>query len=530
MSDLLAAVDAVEKIIAVWNKIQDRVQEQKAAEALAADLSDFGIESSRTTLQNDVRIAQRVARDPSTREDTKKDLERQFQRVDKLLRDIEPAIEDVVKNKKLGEMLKYFSASANRKLAERVEKYWAAFRVFDQAVMTADVAARSDPWLIQPGEMKAVGMAPAPVEVGDGISLGRVSYAAPHARESTIADVVWETLHSNDAAWDENDRDMRNLAAALSGALPQWHIPKLIGYEQNRTLKTMRLVFAHPEPSRALYTLSDVYEAAPAMPSLALRTRLCYHLALAVLHADRPRVNVVHKHIRPDNLLLALPASWQGSGPPRTLAIPPDWKHKGNAGGGGGTVDLYLSGWQNSRTTSQTTTYVGESAPYRVIYQHPQRHQPSDGAVVAAKYNIGHDIYSLGACMLELLTWKALVTFDSATETHYLSPGYLEAFKRKGFDASVDASEDADLADLYTRDAGNIQATLIDMAETLVPPSAGDRLARLVCRCLTCLDPVPMYGGSRFHDGDDKNKVSQAFSAEIFSDLNTMLSALEVAA
>ncbi|KAK3295859.1 uncharacterized protein B0H64DRAFT_157549 [Chaetomium fimeti] len=527
---LLTAANAAEIIIEVWSKIEERIEEQEVAEALAADLSEFGITSKRVALQTDVEIAQKVVRDLSAPAERRKDLEVQFQRVYQQLQSIPPAIEKVVKNQNRGVPFKYFHPQANRKLAKIVESYRTSFRDFDQAVIRADAATRGDFYLlIQPGEMKVVGDPPEVSSIGDAISVARVSYTAFGANESGVAKVLWETLASNESTWAENDSDMRVLSAALSGALPHWHIPRLRGYERNKSSKTMRLVFEHPDPTRELCTLSDVYEAAATAPSLTIRVRLCYQLALAVLHAHKPRINVVHKHIRPGNLLLAVPKVWKI----RTgeLVIPQDWRGEMDRAGRAGfpsVVDLFLSGWQNARTTVQATRVIGEGAPHRIMYQHPQRHQTN----TVEKYNIGHDIYSLGVCMLELLTWEPLVSFDETTGGSRLSDAYQAAFCEKEFDTKVEIplDGDVDLAQLFTQDPNEIKETIIEIAKTRLALHAGDRLANLVCRCLTCLDPVPMYGGSRFHDGDNKNQISETFSREIFSDLNKLLDVLEVAA
>ncbi|KAK4039693.1 hypothetical protein C8A01DRAFT_36317 [Parachaetomium inaequale] len=510
MAEILTAVDAVEIIIEVWNKIKERIEDQEVAEAA------------------DVEIAQKVVRDLSAPAARKKDLEIQCRRVYQLLQDIPPAIENVVKNQNRGVPFKYFHPQANKRRAKIVENYRTSFRDFDQAVIRADAATRSDSYLlIQPSDMKVVGYPPEVVQISDGISAARVSYIPPGAKWSSVADVLWETMESSESTWAANDRDMRVLAAALSGALPHWHIPRLKGYERNTSPRTMRLVFEHPDPTRALRTLRDMYDAAPAAPSLTLRVRLCYQLALGVLHAHKPRIGVVHKHIRPDKLLLAVPKTWETE--TGKLAVPPDWRGdvdgKTGRAGSPNVVDLFLSGWQNARTSAQATPHVGESAPHRVIYQHPQRHQ----AGKVEKYNIGHDIYSLGVCMLELLTWEPLISYDEDMGCLRLSDAYRTAFCKKGFDADIDIAEDGEenVAMMFTDDADEIKETLLEVAKTFVAPHAGDRLANLVCRCLTCLDAVPMYGGSRFHEGDDKNHVSETFSQEIFADLNKLLDALE---
>lgn len=45
------------------------------------------------------------------------------------------------------------------------------------------------------------------------------------------------------------------------------------------------------------------------------------------------------------------------------------------------------------------------------MYQHPERQDPA-GSVAEYKYNIGHDIYSLGVCFLEIGLWDSFVVPD----------------------------------------------------------------------------------------------------------------------
>lgn len=217
--------------------------------------------------------------------------------------------------------------------------------------------------------------------------------------------------------------------------------------------------------------------------------------------------------MRPSNLLITVPSNWKD---------------------GIADVDLYLSGWQNARITSRNTAHVGESAAQKVMYQHPQRHETEDGTLVET-YNIGHDIYSLGVCMLELLTWDVLVwairddVSKQPTGEVMLSDAYQTAVRKKEFHSGIEIpqGEDVDLAELYTQDPVEVKQSLVEVAETCIPPKAGDRLANLVCRCLTCLDPTPMYGGSRFHDGTDMNQTSDKFVNEILSQFNKLLEVLE---
>lgn len=128
MTDILTAADAVDKIITVWYQIKRRIEQQQIAEALASDLSEFGLDRRRVALQTDVQNAQKILRDLSAPHERKKDVEDQLQSVYGMLKNLPPAIDEVVKNARRGLLLKHVRASANKDLAEKVEAYHKAFR------------------------------------------------------------------------------------------------------------------------------------------------------------------------------------------------------------------------------------------------------------------------------------------------------------------------------------------------------------------------------------------------------------------
>ena len=62
---------------------------------------------------------------------------------------------------------------------------------------------------------------------------------------------------------------------------------------------------------------------------------------------------------------------------------------------------LFLLGWQFARETQDfCSRQIGEVLLERRIDQQPHRHRE----VAEQDYCMGHDIYSLGVCLIELLT------------------------------------------------------------------------------------------------------------------------------
>lgn len=90
---------------------------------------------------------------------------------------------------------------------------------------------------------------------------------------------------------------------------------------------------------------------------------------------------------------------------------------------------------------------------------------------------MAHDVYSLGVCMMETLTWESLLR---ATEPPTMSKDFIAAFRSLGLlDGALESC---------TMPAVQIQQTLISMCDRLIPVEAGEKIALLVKDFLTCLD------------------------------------------
>jgi len=77
------------------------------------------------------------------------------------------------------------------------------------------------------------------------------------------------------------------------------------------------------------------------------------------------------------------------------------------------------------------------------LYRHPERQGPPD-SMAEAKYNIGHDIYRLGVCLLEIGLWQSFVEY--AEQTPKLSSILVDAknrWKEENEDACQPMTESA---------------------------------------------------------------------------------------
>ncbi|KAK8053251.1 hypothetical protein PG996_012552 [Apiospora saccharicola] len=74
--------------------------------------------------------------------------------------------------------------------------------------------------------------------------------------------------------------------------------------------------------------------------------------------------------------------------------------------------DVYLTNWHLLRDVSGATIMSGGTEWVENMYRHPRR----QGMDVQERCNIGHDIYSLGVCLLEIGLWNLLVRRDPAPD------------------------------------------------------------------------------------------------------------------
>lgn len=82
---------------------------------------------------------------------------------------------------------------------------------------------------------------------------------------------------------------------------------------------------------------------------------------------------------------------------------------------------------------------------------------------------MGHDIYSLGVCLLEIALWKSFVLWDMngqypslSVESENLLRGGMSAFE--------------------------VKEKLVAMSRKVVPGILGNRYAEVITSCLKCLD------------------------------------------
>jgi len=143
--------------------------------------------------------------------------------------------------------------------------------------------------------------------------------------------------------------------------------------------------------------------------SLSARFDLARQLVKAVSYVHL--FGFVHKNIRPEIILIL------------STGI------HGHADGGdeasANAETAVLVGFDVLRDAEGKTHRLGDDDWEKNLYRHPQR----QGRMPEMDYNMRHDIYSLGVCLLEIGLWESLIEYDktSATKTKSADGKELEA-------------------------------------------------------------------------------------------------------
>lgn len=249
------------------------------------------------------------------------------------------------------------------------------------------------------------------------------------------------------------------------------------------------LVFAMPPAAGSPQTLQNLIasDEGTAHHPLDFRFQLAHKLSEAVLTVHG--ANLVHKNIRTQTILILKSGA---------SAMNDDRQDTYGFG------DVYLTDWQVLRDASGPTLLRGVNTWTENLYRHPKR----QGVQVQERYNMGHDIYSLGVCLLEVGLWDLLVKKNPADGQPHVSSLIRAA-------AEVENYPDPDVALTMKLDRPtDVKNILLKLASAELPQRMGIGYHRLVAACLTALDQPSGFGAEV-----DFTKWNQAEQGVAFRDL-----------
>lgn len=456
----LASASAAHELFKCGQRIYGRIRNEQKLNLVLREFQAFELEDSQHQLSIDISLAQGILKSSTIDQGHKDQLQRKWKRIKVQFLEIDELIDTMIRNS---------SWKATR------ARHEARDRLLDlggtQAVSRA----------VQGFQMLIIALREhekdnSPLELSDNdfVPLGTDNRLFSDSKDAflgkgRLTDALPDV--SNTPQWflfeskpydSQNTRgkqavktNVRILAEKLHLAHGQRGILRLIGFreEEAGTKGACQLIFTGPFKDSYPESLKTYMEGHKSIPTLNFRVNLCNQLATAVLQTMT--LTLVHKNIRPENILLIPTKHSPGTG--HTV-----------------TPDVFLAGWQYARQVERgVTSFQGEITLQRKVYQHPER-QLTEAEKV---YSMAHDLYSLGVCMIEILTWESLLL---PTNPPTMSPSFIAAFKDLGLQE--------DVSEPFTKYAEEIKQTLVYLCDQKIPIAAGDKIARLVHEFLTCLD------------------------------------------
>ena len=246
-----------------------------------------------------------------------------------------------------------------------------------------------------------------------------------------------------------------------------------IGLPTCHGISSMQLVLESPTKSESPYhTLRSLLAAHRPEPMYSLNSRLQASIDLAravlILHS----LGLVHKNIRPENILILGTGSAKDSsvqlGRPCLIGF-------------GSMRSAVVKTQLNPEFYGTSQADIGvDKALHAFIYKHPKHwvRKRTDA------YQMRDDIYALGVCLLEIAMWKSLFNWMSGIGSFTNDSNTLRLCRPRDFpnDRSKQLWK-------WTN-----QRLLVNLARTAIPAAMGETYRDVVVACLTCWEKSRLRG------------------------------------
>lgn len=517
----LAAPAVIRECFELGDKIAKKVRENReskafAAKAIARDLDVlekpleiFNTDIGRTQLKLDMEQGKLVLKDPAVSEEDKNALSDVFEVATRSLKIINSDV-DIIR----GNAFALYSRSRNKAYRDMktkltiLETEMSKFRNLVMALRNVQVSESS--LYLEDHDFQIIGGETNITRVNEStfVTKGRPARDIRQAKKG-VGLFLFDAKPYTPNTKGPLKKDFRFLSERLASTIISSGILPFIGFRDGGD--GFQFVFQAPSSVDRILSLHSAMQTVQNQrPSLNVKLSICCQLAEAVLHVYT--LGLVHKNIRPDNVLVVFPEN--------NLAF------HGNT-----DPQVFLLGWERARQVDDNHTNLeGEKLWERSLYQHPERWSDTEGREVQ-EFCMGHDVYSLAVCMLEILTWKPLVLPSPVGNGSDVEPVVgtclVDAFAELQLSASSRSRTQFESDGAWiSQDALNVQKLLLHVAGTYLQSVAGRRIADLVDRCLCCLDPdAGFVAGISFEKRSGK-EVGLDFIDSVLGDLRDVTSVI----
>ena len=487
-------------LIDLGQKIYRMMENDKKLKTLAGELRLFTLEEKQAQLRVDFELAHGVLKDQSIDESDKRRLVQIHDKAMERLEHIRDLTEFILSSSAFVHVRK--RALVYQEIKDELSAITDSFSEFHQMVMSLHLTKESESSLfLEDHDFVLLGEDRDWTILSSTAFLarGRGVQALPGGT-SKVGTFCLECKPYVSETRGSAKKDLRVLSTKLAATKQLGGVLPLVGFRDNPSRSQLQLVFRGLSDSSSVKTMATTYELEPK-PSLNLRAKFCQQLAEAVLQTHA--LGLVHKNIRPENILLVRTKAENGVADPVPKVV--------------------LSGWQYARKVDGSNTrLVGESMWQKAIYQHPERQSDH----VDAEYCMGHDVYSLGVCMLEVITWIPLV-YATAPGRKAISQEYRASFEdvHQTLYHSAPAQPALDVYELAD-DPELIQKALVEINHRLVPTIAGEKMENIINDCLTCLDPTESFKEFRVSEERDRKEIALGFTDTVLKSIRSIVQAI----
>ncbi|KAL9625283.1 MAG: hypothetical protein Q9160_000685 [Pyrenula sp. 1 TL-2023] len=158
-----------------------------------------------------------------------------------------------------------------------------------------------------------------------------------------------------------------------------------------------------------------------------------------------------------------------------------------------GFGNVYLMHWGSMHDRGDHFSIEHRSG-FKKIYIHPEQQKR-----IPEQYNMGHDIYSIGVCLIEIGLWESLAQVKSRKLVY----GGL--------------AEKLGLGGEETLDAEQVKGRLVETAIKELPKAMGEGYAHIAKACLTCLDKRDGPNWNVDFKALDRQKDCEVFDERVVS-------------
>lgn len=273
---------------------------------------------------------------------------------------------------------------------------------------------------------------------------------------------------------------------------------------------SLSLVFSLPEDRQEVqglrWCLLHWHES--DFSSLSERFALAQQMVCAVSYVHS--YGFVHKNIRPETILIL------SSGAKGAIFSNED----GKTGIPDKVEDIaVLAGFDILRNADGRSNLLGDDDWEKNLYRHPTRQSTSPEVY----YEMRHDIYSIGVCLLEIGLWESFVIYcvtdKGQTARDELQPRPSQALLEEDHSKTPHGHDTRFTGCL--RDPYHLKDWLVKLARGRLRRKMGTRYSQVVETCLTCLDEANLdFGDEKEFQDEDGVAVGVRYIEKVVAKLS----------